>query len=94
MAKSRIAPDKSIPHLELIAAHMLSKLNTHVIDKLEGHPIEQVHDWVDSRTVLYWLKGKGTGSQFVCNRIKPKEDSGIDEWHYVPNDKNPCGLGS
>ena len=93
MAELRIATDKSFPRLELIVAHILSKLMTHVIDKLEGHPIEEVHGWVDSTTVLYWLKGKGTWSQFVRSRIKPKEDSGIDERHYVPNDQNPCDLG-
>ena len=39
-------------------------------NKLEGYPIQQVHGWVDSTTTLYWLKGKGTWSQFVRNRIK------------------------
>ena len=94
MAKSRIAPEKPIPRLELIAAHMLSKLIAHVKSKLEGYPIEQVHGWVDSTTVLYWIKGKGTWSQFVRNRIKAINDSGVNEWHYVPTDENPSDLGS
>ena len=68
VAKSRIAPrDLSIPRLELIAAHMLSRLMNHVKEVLKDQPIDDYHCWVDSTTVLYWIKGQGTWSQFVRN---------------------------
>ena len=41
-AKSRIAPrELSIPRLELIAAHTLSKLMNHVKEVLQGRPVEE-----------------------------------------------------
>ena len=60
VAKSKIAPrDLSIPRLELIAAHMLSRLMKELIMKevLKDQPIDDYHCWVDSTTVLYWIKG-------------------------------------
>ena len=60
VAKSRTAPrDLSIPRLELIAAHMLSRLMNHVKEVLKDQPIDDYHCWVDSTTVLYWIKGPG-----------------------------------
>ena len=71
VAKSRIAPKHlSIPRLELIAAHTLSKLMNHVKEVMEGQLVEEYHCWVDSITVLYWIKGHGTWSQFVRNRTE------------------------
>ena len=61
VAKSRIAPkDQSIPRLELVAAHTLSRLMHHVKEVLRGERVEECHCWVDSTTVLYWIKGQGT----------------------------------
>eukprot|EP00795_Rhopilema_esculentum_P008342 gene8342-14309_t len=93
-AKARVAPEKSIPRLELIAAHTLSKLVACVKKALEDYQIEEIHGWVDSTTVLHWLKGKGTWRQFVRNRVKAINDSDIEEWHYVPTGENPSDLGS
>ena len=71
VAKSRIAPrELSIPRLELVAAHTLSKLMNHVKEVFQGQPVEEYHCWVDSTTVLYWIKGQGTWTQFVRNRTK------------------------
>ena len=58
VAKARIAPrDFSIPRLELVAAHTLSKLMNHVRKTLIKYNI------IDSTTVLYWLKERGSWSQ-------------------------------
>ena len=71
VAKARIAPrDFSIPRLELVAAHTLSKLMNHVRKTLIKYNIIEVYNWVDSTTVLYWLKERGSWSQFVRNRVQ------------------------
>ena len=93
-AKARVAPEKSIPRLEHIASHMLSKLVACVKKALADYQIEEIHGWVDSTTVLHWLKRKGTWSQFVHNRVKAISHSNIEEWHYVPTGENPSHLGS
>ena len=93
-AKARVAPEKSIPRLELVAAHTLSKLIICVKKALEDYQIEEIHGWVDSTTVLHWLNGKGTWNQFVRNRVKAISDSDVGEWHYVPTGENPSDLGS
>ena len=95
VAKSRIAPrDLSIPRLELIAAHMLSRLMNHMKDVLKDQPIDDYHCWVDSTAVLYWIKGQGTWSQFVRNRTKAIQEKGYIQWHHVPTDDNPSDQGS
>ena len=94
IAKSRIAPEKSIPRLELVAAHTMTKLMTSIKIALEQYQIDEIHGWVDSTTVLQWMKGKGTWSLFVRNRIKAINNSDIKNWHYVPTGENPSDVGS
>ena len=58
VGKSRIAPrEKSIPRLDLVAAHTLSRLMHHVKEVLKDQCVEVYHCWVDSTTVLNWIKG-------------------------------------
>ena len=77
VAKSRIAPrELSIPRLELIAKHTLSKLMNHVTKVLQGRPVKEYHCWVDSTAVLYCIKGQGTWTQFVRNRTQAIQDNG------------------
>ena len=95
VAKSRIAPrELSIPRLELVAAHTLSKLMNHVKEVFQGQPVEEYHCWVDSTTVLYWIKGQGTWTQFVRNRTQTIQDKVDLKWHYVPTSENPSDQGS
>ena len=95
VAKSRIAPKHlSIPRLELIAAHTLSKLMNHVKEVMEGQLVEEYHCWVDSTTVLYRIKGHGTWSQFVRNRTEVIQDKQYLKWHHVPTKDNPSDQGS
>ena len=44
----------------------------HMKQVMEGQLVEEYHCWVDSPTVLYWIKGHGTWSQFVLNRTEVK----------------------
>ena len=94
VAKSRIAPKMTVPRLELVAAHTLSRLMTHVKDALSSYQINEVHGWVDSTTVLHWIEGKGTWNWFVRNRTKRIKEGGIKEWHYVSTKKKPSDLGT
>ena len=64
------------------------------LKKLEQYTIDEMHGWVDSTTVLQWMKGKGTWSLFVRNRINAINDSDIKNWHYVPTGENPSDVGS
>ena len=45
-----------------------------VKEVLKDQRVEEYHCWVDSKTVLYWIKGQGTWSQFVRNRTKTIQD--------------------
>ena len=94
-AKSCIAPSEtSIPRLELIAAHMLAKLQNNIVTALNKERITSLHYWTDSTTVLHWLANKGNWSVFVRNRVnKIKELTGVD-WKYVPTEHNPSDLGT
>ena len=95
VAKARIAPrDFSIPRLELVAAHTLSKLMSHVRKTLIKYNIIEVYNWVDSTTVLYWLKERGSWSQFVRNRVQQILLIGDAKWLYVPTKENPSDLGT
>ena len=71
VAKARIAPrDFSIPRLELVAVHTLSKLMNRVRKALIKYNIIEAYNRVDSTTVLYWLKERGSWSQFVRDRTQ------------------------
>eukprot|EP00794_Sanderia_malayensis_P010114 gene10114-11147_t len=94
VSKSRIAPKKSIPRLELVGAHTLCKLVNHVKKTLGDYPIEEFHGWVDSTTVLHWLGGKGTWTQFVRNRTTAIRETNLTKWHYVPTEENPSDKGT
>ncbi|XP_068735250.1 uncharacterized protein [Montipora capricornis] len=86
VGKSRIAPrNTSIPRKELVVAHMLSQLMNHAKQTLENQPINEYHCWVDSTTILYWIKGQGTWSIQEKNYL---------QWHYVPTSENPSDQGS
>ena len=81
VAKSRIAPAASIPHLELIAA-------------LDNSRITNLYYWSDSTTVLHWLNNQGTLSVFVRNRIKKIHELSEGLWQHVPTAENPADLGT
>ena len=66
----------------------------YVKEVLRDQCVEEYHCWVNSTTVLYWIKGQGTWSQFVRNRTKPIQDKEYLQWHYVPTSDNPSDQGS
>jgi len=65
-----------------------------VKEVLQSQPVEEYHCWVDSTTVLYWIKGLATWTQFVRNRTKVVPEKGYLKWHHVPSSDNPSDQGS
>ena len=61
---------------------------------LSNYSVKECHGWVDSTTVLHWMKDQGKWSQFVRNRITAINAINNIHWHYVPTNENPSDLGS
>ena len=78
----------------LFGCQQASKPMNHVRDVFQGRPVEEYHCWVYSTTVLYWIKGQGTWTQFVRNRTQAVQVKGYLKWHYVPTSENPSDQGS
>lgn len=95
VAKSRLAKQGlTIPHLELIAAHMATNLLINVRNALDNLPSPKVFGWLDSTVTLHWIKGNGQYKQFVANRVAKIQLYKEIEWRYVPTDENPADLAS
>ena len=69
-SKSRVAPLKEIPRLELLSARILATLVDTVkkalISQLE---IKTVRLWLDSKTALSLIQGQGEWKQWVQFRV-------------------------
>ena len=86
------APLKSltIPHLELMAALVVTRL-THFV--LKAIPSDTVHMWSDSQIVLHWIKSQKPLPVFVHHHtaeiqsLLPRAN-----WSYCPTSENPTDL--
>ena len=99
-AKAKVCPitKQSIPHLELLGAHLLAKLAKTVrsvlAEELQVTPIITFY-WVDSIAVLCWIKNNKVWKQFVRHRVSDiLRDSQREEWFYCPGPQNPADLPS
>ncbi|XP_058455678.1 uncharacterized protein LOC131432993 [Malaya genurostris] len=92
-AKSKVAPLKtrhSIARLELCAALLATQLFKKVFCSLKVNA--DVFFWVDSMTVLQWLKAAPScWKTFVGNRVSKIQESTTGyPWNHVPGKENPA----
>lgn len=94
-AKARVAKEGlSIPRLELVAGHMVTKLLTTMRNALEGLLISNTYAWLDSTVALHWIREGGEYKQLIQNRvarIRAQSDIG---WRHVSSEENLADLAS
>ena len=94
-SKSRIAPIKkqSIPRLELLGAVILARLVDTLRESILGHG--RIFYWVDSTTVLCWIKNDRVWKQYVSHRVEEiRRLTSRDAWRHCPGTTNPADLPS
>lgn len=92
MAKSKVAPIKmlSIPKLELVAAILGARISNTVTENLTIG-IEEIFFWVDSITVLHWIRSdtKNIKGQFEKFRVAEIQDTTkVANWRYISTKYN------
>ncbi|VDI00951.1 Hypothetical predicted protein [Mytilus galloprovincialis] len=97
MGKSRVTPLKqvTIPRLELTAATVAVRTNKMILKELEI-PVQRSYFWIDSMTVLRYIKNTTSRFHtFVANRLAViHEGSNIFDWRYISTKLNPADLAS
>ncbi|XP_055527713.1 uncharacterized protein LOC129720280 [Wyeomyia smithii] len=91
-AKSKIAPitPVTIPRKELLAARLLTRLNSKVKEALEMNFTSTIL-WSDSQVVLAWLRKPLDSLQvFVRHRVAEITSHKHIVWKYVRTDQNPA----
>ena len=92
-----VAPLKkqSIPRLELLKANIFARLASNIRNALELSQNAEFFYWVDSKTVLYWIKNAKPWKQYVLTRVKKiRECTTQDSWRHCPGVQNPADLPS
>jgi hypothetical protein len=92
-SKTKVAPIKAqtIPRLELLGAYILARLVNTVKQSLP-HELS-VYYWVDSMTVLCWIRNERCWKQYVRDRVN--EIRSLTEksaWRFCPGTLNPADL--
>ena len=91
-AKTRVAPLKkqSTPRLELLGENILARLASSIQKTLELFQDVELFYWVDSKTVLYWIKNAKPWKQYVLARVKEiRECTTQGSWRHCPGVQNP-----
>ena len=93
LGKSRVSPNKfmSIPRLELTTAVLSVKVTCLLRKELQIDGLKE-RFWTDSQVVLAYIRSNSKRFKvFVANRIHEiKENTRVDQWHYVSSKENPA----
>ena len=92
-AKTKVAPlqSVSVPRMELIGACLGVKLAQSIVKAL-SISVLYVTFWLDSTSVLWWIRGYGRMFKpFVANRIGEIQSlTNPDQWKYASTELNPA----
>ena len=94
-SKTRVSPVKkqSIPRLELLGALILVRLANTIL-KSCSRKLEVVY-WVDSMSVLFWIKNEKPWRQYVASRVSEiRRLTCKEQWRHCPGVLNPADLPS
>jgi len=96
-SKTKVAPLKrpTIPRLELLGELLLSRFADVVLKSINDQP--QVTYWLDSTTVLYWIKNENTYMETVYVGHSVQEIRKLTKcelWRHCPGQFNPADLPS
>ena len=85
---------QTIPRLELLGATILARLVSTVINSLTKK-IDRMVYWVDSRTVLCWIRNEKPWKQYVRNKVDEiRQLTSKRDWRHCPGNVNPADLPS
>ena len=84
-----------MPRLELLGANILVRLSNTVKNALQLPEDVEIFYWIDSMTVLYWIKNKKQWKQYVMSRVMEiRKSTSPEMWRHCPGVQNPADLPS
>ncbi|XP_073820586.1 uncharacterized protein [Musca autumnalis] len=95
-ARSKVNPiknRKTLPKLELCAAHLLARLIAKIKGVIEMEA--EVFMWSDSTITLSWIRNGASRDKFIRTRVTEIQQwVPIAKWRYVKSKENPADMGS
>ncbi|XP_065356265.1 uncharacterized protein LOC135950662 [Calliphora vicina] len=95
-AKSKVNPiknKKTLPKLELCAAHLLARLLHKIKYKINAGA--DIYAWSDSMITLSWIRKPNSKEKFIRTRVSEINQCLPNvKWGYVKSKENPADIGS